>query len=159
MKFFVINRVQALSPTTHLQFNESHIIISIAAPEYPDYKLPIRTISCKDVLYLRFHDVETDKPKSKEDVKGYTIEPRGDLIPFNDNMAKEIIEFVLKYKDDIDLIVVHCDGGFSRSAGTALALSNILNNGKAEDYVKSINTLALYNRFVYNKIINVYYIN
>ena len=54
-----------------------------------------------------------------------------------DKQAKEIVDFVEKWKDKVELICVNCEAGISRSSGTALALSMLLNgndSGIADDF-------------------------
>ena len=45
----------------------------------------------------------------------------------DDDHATQIVNFVNKYKDSIDLILVHCEAGISRSSGCAVALDLWLN--------------------------------
>jgi predicted protein tyrosine phosphatase len=44
---------------------------------------------------------------------------------FTENDADQILDFVESHPE-AELIIVHCDGGVSRSAGIAAALSKIL---------------------------------
>lgn len=62
-----------------------------------------------DILYLFFDDIDHDAPTTM------TAE-----------QAKEIADFVNKYKDDVEQIIVHCDAGMSRSAGCAAAIMKYL---------------------------------
>ena len=41
--------------------------------------------------------------------------------------AVDVLDFVEKYKDKVDLFVIHCNAGISRSSGVAAALSFIYN--------------------------------
>lgn len=43
-------------------------------------------------------------------------------IPFNESFAAQIVDFVNKYKDSVDEVVIHCYMGVSRSPGVALGL-------------------------------------
>lgn len=47
-------------------------------------------------------------------------------IAISEDQANEIAEFVLTYKDEIDLIIVHCGAGVSRSAGCCAAIMKAL---------------------------------
>ena len=40
----------------------------------------------------------------------------------------KIAKFVMRHKDSIEQIIVHCDMGISRSAGVAGAIAKYLNN-------------------------------
>lgn len=62
-----------------------------------------------DILYLFFDDIDHDAPTAM------TAE-----------QAKEIADFVNKYKDDVEQIIVHCDAGMSRSARCAAAIMKYL---------------------------------
>lgn len=61
-----------------------------------------------DILYLEFDDIERE-------LKGYK--------PIEVEDAKAIADFVRKYEPLIDTLIVHCDAGFSRSAGVSAAIS------------------------------------
>jgi len=75
----------------------------------------------KDVLWLEFNDVD-------EEGRVWTL--HGNKVNkhklFTEEEAKEVIEFVNKYKDEVELIICHCEAGISRSAGIAAALYTIL---------------------------------
>ena len=56
-----------------------------------------------------------------------------DDVDFNDNNCitktdgKKIIDFVNRYVNKVDKIIVHCEAGVSRSAGVCAALMHIIN--------------------------------
>ena len=119
------------------------------------------------ILSLEFHDVDhrlrnqkdcklcdgTGKSKLFPDVNGghcYACTDKMDIILFDEKDADSILEFVSTYASDIDLIVVHCEAGISRSAGTASALS-LIYNGEDQYYFDHY----LPNMLVYRKIINM----
>ena len=64
------------------------------------------------VLQLKFYDID-------HKISNYNM--------FDHYQAREIIEFVEKYKDKVDIIVCQCEAGISRSAGIAAALSKYYN--------------------------------
>jgi predicted protein tyrosine phosphatase len=111
MNFWVLNRESA--SVSHPKVRS--ILISITDPDEPllDIQHPEAYLG---VLRLSFHDVERI-------LDGYP-----EVIPFTENDAESIINFIDNYKNDIELVVVHCEAGISRSAGVAAALSLILNN-------------------------------
>jgi len=114
MKFQVFSRNEAekYCKETH---NDKSIMISIKTPS--DKTRPNVDITFKNnimaILKLAFDDVE---------------EQYGDEMPISELQAKQIVEFVDDYKNSIDLIIVHCDAGISRSAGICAALSKWLTN-------------------------------
>lgn len=80
-----------------------------------------------DVLELRFADV------TKEGFEKILRE-EGDLVqknldeghafwPMNEDHAKQIIAFADRIRSQVDLLVVHCDAGISRSSAVALSLA------------------------------------
>ena len=91
---------------------KSSIVISISSPF--DRVAPAICLNeknkIKDILFLSFGDVEKeDSPKhcmSLED-------------------GKRIADFVNHYYSEVDQIIVHCDGGISRSAGVAAAIMRV----------------------------------
>lgn len=161
MKIKVLSR-QAME---EFKSDENHIIISISDPNSEKVKIISRPF---DILSLQFHDV--DKPLVTRDkctaCKGtgymeefmnindghcYSCTTMLDIKLFTNNDALNIFDFVEIYKKDVDLIIVHCEAGISRSAGVAGALS-LMYNGTDEYYFKKY----LPNIFVYRKILNTY---
>jgi len=119
MRFLVMGRHEAenirlIDHNTNGKFGKfRHVWISIGDPDKPDAKVRQNEL-CRDVLRLKFDDCdETDD---------------SEWVPMVPNQAKEIVDFVCKHKDEIDMILVHCEAGISRSAGTAAALSIWLND-------------------------------
>ena len=68
---------------------------------------------------------------------------------FNNRHAREILELVKQYHNDIDLIVVNCVAGQSRSAGTAAALAKIMTNDDTDVVKKK----PAFNRWIYRIIL------
>lgn len=87
---------------------EKLIIISISSV-MTDKILFAENSDIVDILYLNFDDVD-----------------RSNANAMTSNQAKEVTDFVNKYKDSIDRIVIHCDQGVSRSAGIAAAIMQYL---------------------------------
>lgn len=161
MKIKVLSR-QAME---EFKSDEKHIVISISDPSSDKVKIISRPI---DVLSLQFHDV--DKPLIARDkctaCKGtgylpiykninnghcYRCTNMLDIKLFTDEDAKSILNFVELCKNGVDLIVVHCEAGISRSAGVAGALSLIM-NGSDQYYFDKF----LPNIFVYRRLLNMY---
>jgi len=88
------------------------------------------------VLRLKFDDIENYEPG---------------LIRFNSAIAVKILKFVEELKDDIDILVVHCLAGVSRSAGVAAAIDDLyIQSDKRWFMIKRPNA------HVYRTIINAY---
>ena len=64
------------------------------------------------------NNVKRILPLSFDDV---TYEESPNLC-MSENDGKKVADFVNKYYDDVDVIIVHCDGGISRSAGVCAAI-------------------------------------
>lgn len=144
MDFMILNRhrIKIIQP------NIPHIVVSIREPEndYPD--LP-KNKNRLDNLQLCFTDED-----SEEEMRYY-----GRLHQLmTDVQATQILEFIKKYKDQVNLIISQCDGGISRSAGTAAALSVILNGPKSDNWIFD-NIGYVPNMFVYRKLLDKYYEN
>lgn len=125
--------------------NNKCVIVSITAPlsENPDMELPVfaNNLNILDVFRMQFNDY-TYK------VNELSIPERKDFIGLKD--------FIDKYRDEVDEIIVHCAAGVSRSAGCAVALSqylsiedNISNNERYKPN-RLVYRLAIYELFQYN---------
>jgi predicted protein tyrosine phosphatase len=91
------------------EHKETSIIISIKSLS-DDIKPNIYMDSLnniKDILFLTFDDVDFEEDKDN-------------CISFND--GEKIANFVNKWYNDINMIIVHCDCGISRSAGVMAAI-------------------------------------
>ena len=133
MKIKVLNR----ETFENFKSDESFVVISITDPNSEKVKIKNKPI---DILFLQFYDLDKDT----------AIFPYSRFI-FNTNQAEQILNFIEEYKDKVNLIVVHCEAGISRSAGVAGALS-LIYNGSDEYYFKHY----LPNIFVYRTILNMY---
>lgn len=142
MKFLVLNRDRIKNYTT----DKKHILIQIYC--HDDYAEPtIYLHSRLDTLQLQFDDwnmnqknmIEKSYPKSKK---------RQEMVFFSEKHAEQIINFVKRYLDKIELIIIQCDAGISRSAGVAAALSKCI-NADDEYFFKQY----LPNSLVYSKIL------
>ena len=131
MKFKVLSR-QAFE---EFKSDEPFIVISITDPRSERVRVDNLFM---DILYLQFYDLD-DQTKMK------------DFKLFTDTDAKNILYFVDYYKSKVDLLVVHCEAGISRSVGVAGALSKIYNRSD-EYYFKHY----LPNMLVYRTLLNNY---
>ena len=97
----------------------SNIIISIRSP---GSRRAIIGDNCPlDVLWLEFNDV--DDQGRVWTLHGYEVK---ETKLFSEKEAKEVFEFVNKYKNQVELIICQCEAGISRSSGMAAALCTIL---------------------------------
>lgn len=130
------------------QLDNPHIVISIVEPRL-DYPI-LSDKSAESRLYtLRLCYTDEDEenysdPKAINDQK-----------LFNRAMADKILNTVAQYKDHIDTIICQCDGGVSRSSGTAAALSVILNGSRSDNWIFNSRGYVP-NKLVYRTILNKY---
>jgi len=160
-------KIKVLSRESFEKFisDEPYIVISITDPNSEKVK-PSKTYL--DILSLQFHDIAKSLVNRKDckDCNGtgirqeyininnghcYACTDQFEVKLFTEKQAKDILEFVQTYEWEVDLIVVHCEAGISRSAGVAGALSLIYN--KTDQYYFDH---YLPNMLVYRKILNVY---
>ena len=94
--------------------NKTWALISIASnkKDWPKLHVPDEDPNFKGVLRLEFGDV--DAPSS--------VAPH-----FTDTHAKQILDFVEAKHPYLDLLVIHCQAGLSRSPGVGAAISRIFN--------------------------------
>ncbi len=92
--------------------SRSSINISIVTYE-GDLKDRIRVTennNVKDILYLKFGDLDiSDNPS----------------LCMQESDARQIVNFVNKWYEKIETIIVHCEGGKSRSAGVCAAIMRV----------------------------------
>lgn len=132
----VMSRQQAREFSS-TDFQEKTIIISINEVFGPLAAFDRHNPNLVDVLSLRFSDVESDEPDhmAEED-------------------AKQVIQFINKYINSVDQIVVHCGAGISRSAGVAAALMLIING---DDSLIFDNPKFCPNRCCYRTVLNTFF--
>lgn len=94
---------------------ESVAVISVTAPARPLASLD----GFKQVLRLRFADVDFMSPQLSARAKGRLGEALG---PEHVAMIREFVEGL---PDGVASVVVHCEGGYSRSCAIALGLHHL----------------------------------
>lgn len=117
------------------------IVISISSCKCNDaFIVPNNASGIMDVLKLSFNDTD-----SKEFLDGGIL----------DEDANKIVEFIDKYKDndELDLIIIHCEAGQSRSAGVAAAIMKYLFNDDTEIFN---NNKFTPNMLCYRKVLNAF---
>jgi predicted protein tyrosine phosphatase len=144
MKIIVLSKFEI----ENTELNPSHIVISITDDEkyFPD----ISEKNCLGILKIAVWDTEDGK-RYKSIHHFDASEVPGDKI-FNMDHARNILEFVFKHLQETEVIVCQCDLGLSRSAGTAAALSRILNGDDEEFWDPSY----IPNKLVYRTILGEY---
>jgi predicted protein tyrosine phosphatase len=141
----VMGRLAAEAFTSDLPY----IMISITDPksEQPYFK---ENPFCLATMYLQFSDYDAT---SKDIISGDKCLNAPEYTLFTPNDAKAIIQLIEHIYPYINLIVVHCEAGVSRSAAIAAAISRMQGKSDAEYF----NPQGRYipNRFVYRTFLNV----
>ena len=110
MKFFVYSRQRAKRESYRI--SEPTLIISITDPALAPNTFA-RNSNIIGLCRLQFDDV-TEENARPEDVL------------MSDSDALKIKDFVSRYKDRVECIIVHCEVGVSRSAGVMAAIQKYL---------------------------------
>ncbi|CAG2304673.1 hypothetical protein [Burkholderia sola] len=90
-------------------------VISITAPERP----PANIGNFAHVLRLSFADVDFLNPELSHRARSRLVDA------FTEAQAQEIRSFIEALPGEIASVVVHCEGGYSRSCGVAVALHQL----------------------------------
>lgn len=132
-----MNQIQVRNKRLASEFahNKPWAVISISNPDC-EYAVFQHMENLKAILPLKFYDID-EKEKSS-------------LVGFSEANAELILDFMEVWGDQIDLLLVHCEAGMSRSPGVAAALSNIF-FGEDDSWFKNY----FPNSLVYKTILNV----
>lgn len=106
-----------------------YVVISISDPDQSDVLLP-PSPHLQDILRLRFHDIE---------------QPYGDFILMVPRQAQEISDFVHRWQPTVELMVVQCEGGISRSAAVAAAIAHRFYGDDSYFFDEYLPNLHVYN--------------
>ncbi len=140
MKTFEIHNREAIA---WIDPPVEHLIISISDSDEarpPAIDVIEKNDQCRGVLRLSFHDAD------QEVVEGFP----GKFHIMTEQDGDAVLDFVAEHSE-VELIIVHCDGGHCRSPATAAALALIF-NGKGRD--QTFFDRFLPNRHVYRVILN-----
>lgn len=141
MKFVILNKSKA-ERFSYTDYSSDKVIISISTPGDEKAEFDRNNKTIKDILYLEFYDISYN---SQEIFKGYA--------PMTDEDAVKIKDFVLKWKDEVDTLWVHCDAGISRSAGVAAGILEAL--GEDNSYIFD-SKMYFPNLLCYRKTLNAF---
>lgn len=139
MKF----KFTSLAIAEKLTLGVPYVVISITTPGLKQAEFG-NDSNRKDILRLVFHDVDKAPPGIKWGEENLKF----DLVLFSAAMAKAIVAFVKKYEDNVDMVLVHCEGGICRSPAVVAAFEKV-NKGSDEWVFQSSNP----NRLVYRKML------
>lgn len=117
----------------------SYVVISITDPGSSPAKIQ-QPAGFRDVLRLQFHDAVP--------MKGFTLPP--DIVLMNEDHAKLIWQFVKRWQETVETVVVHCEQGMSRSPAVAAAICNF-RDGDGSHFFQEY----MPNRYVYDLMTTV----
>ena len=113
LRFSVLSRSKAKAFTFKQNIDDC-AIISISDVNSPENHF-CSNPHIKGICYLRFDDVEF-----------------GDINCITEKDALKIVQFVNAMKNKVDLFIVHCEAGVSRSAGVCAAIMTMLEKDDME---------------------------
>jgi len=105
----------------------------------------------KKILQMSFCDLDLTNEIVKKELEefGDGFGYHAGIPYFNTEMAKQILDFYLEARNQVEILLVHCEAGWSRSPGIAAALSKIFTGDDMKWFSKYCP-----NRFVYRLIMN-----
>ena len=136
MQFLTLSEREIKNPQIYRQVKVPHIVISISGENDNETLVPPNQYR-NAILHLKFDDVS--------DIDGR-------YLFFTREQASEILDFVNKYVVRVQLIIVQCHAGLSRSVAVASALSKIINYTDDKIFTKGIP-----NMFVYTTILDTFF--
>lgn len=143
MDFLILNRGQV----GKISLDVPHVVISICEPEkkFPHIKgWWNKNPNLLGIIRLKYTD---------EDSPADAIRVGQEHYLFTDEQADKVLDFIENMKDRVELIICQCDGGISRSSGTAAALSVILNGSRSDNWIFN-SPQYVPNMFVYRKLLS-----
>ncbi len=116
MEFFVYSRraLEAVQP-----HDVPHVIISITSGSEDVARFRVNE-HCRGILRISFPDADAASENS----------PEADL--FSPHHARQVWDFVLRHRDAVQRIVIHCDAGISRSPAVGAALARTFGTDDSE---------------------------
>lgn len=136
MKFLTLSEKDIKNPQIYHSIKLPHIVISISGEADKETVVPNNQYR-EGILHLKFDDVS--------DIDGR-------YLYFTREQARDILEFVDKYINRVQLIIVQCHAGLSRSVAVAAALSKIINYTDDDVFTKGIP-----NMFVYTTLLDTFF--
>ena len=138
MEFEILSRKNAIT-YSYQSHDKTSVIISISNSYdlYPKFAR-FSDNNIKDILFLFFDDIEDFETRSSH---RYYKKDEGEVFDSllqthyqlcTTNIAKNIVDFVLLWKDKVDKIIVHCEAGVSRSSGVCAAIMKALTGSDME---------------------------
>ena len=130
-------RIKVLNKNEVQRFKteEKHIVISFQDPTHDFVKLPEQP---SRLARIGFHCYDLDDDCSQFLYSRFLFER---------HHAKELLIFIDTWKDKVDLIVINCVAGVSRSMGAAGALGKILNGDDTQFFKEGCPNMRIY-RFI-----------
>ena len=116
-----------------------YIVISITDPGKRPARIQ-RAAGFRDILRLQFHDAVP--------VVGFTLP--SEIVVMTKDHTEEVWQFVHKWHNEVEAIVVHCEQGMSRSPAVAAAICNVFGDDDRRFFRE-----YMPNRYIYDLLVNV----
>ena len=117
----------------------SYVIISITDPDKRPAKIP-RATGFRAILRLQFHDAVP--------VTDFTLP--SEIVLMTTDHAEATWQFVQRWCNEVETIVVHCEQGMSRSPAVAAAICQVL-GGDGRQFFREY----VPNRYIYELLMTV----
>lgn len=150
MKIVILSRLMAEKIDSDL--DKPHAIISITDTREKDANVGNHP-KCRGVLFLKFRDFDLSKMSIAARMQIDKLYPEEAM---NEFQAESMVNFVRDMMNEIEMLVVHCDAGVSRSAGAGAALAKCING---DDQWVFDSPLYLPNMYVYRLVFNAWWYN
>lgn len=115
--------------TLHPRRHQSNTAAMIRMTTMPSFVPLVFPSTYQHVLELRFADVSQESfdriSKTEHDLIAEQLKAGHAMWPMTRNHAQQIVKFLREIKDNVDLLVVHCDAGISRSSAVAIAAAEM----------------------------------
>lgn len=120
MQFRVLSHFAAESYSPRVNRFERAVLIRITSlPQF----LPLKhEDEYEDIIHFTFDDM------LEEYYNNLPPDQAARMELFTEKHAQQIVNFFDKWKDQVDVVVVHCDAGISRSSAVAIALAEYSNS-------------------------------
>ncbi len=116
-----------------------YVVISITDPGKRSARIQ-RAAGFRDILRLQFHDAVP--------VVGFTLP--SEIVVMTKDHTEEIWQFVHKWCNKVETIVVHCEQGMSRSPAVAAAICKVFGDDDRRFFRE-----YMPNRYIYDLLVTV----
>jgi predicted protein tyrosine phosphatase len=140
----ILKNIEVMSRNFAKMFKTDKPWAAISVSTRPEDFAVLSDVNRVDLLQLSFWDIANPESSDISDLRRKNC--------FKKEQARQILDFVKRNESKIEILLVHCEAGASRSPGIAAAISKILWNDD-EMYFKKY----MPNGFVYKMILEEHF--